>query len=87
MLEYQIISSSHASIFKLTKVAHMTKSEMDYFDIALIGPMLIFLNQYFDVLVDEEYLLYFSLVREEGKWIVEWISRIKCRKIEDSLFL
>lgn len=44
------------------QVAHMTKSEMDYLDSALLGPFLLFMNQYFNYLVGEKYLLVFSLV-------------------------
>lgn len=43
----------------------MTKSEIDFFDIALIGPMMLFLNQYFDIIITEKYLLYASLVSEK----------------------
>lgn len=41
----------------------MTKSEMDYLDTALLGPFLLFMNQYFNYVVKEKYLLFFSLVR------------------------
>lgn len=40
----------------------MTKSEMDYLDTSLLGPFLLFMNQYFNYLISEKYLLYFSLV-------------------------
>jgi hypothetical protein len=40
----------------------MTKSEMDYSDSSLLGPLLLFLNQYFNILIAEKYVLYFSLV-------------------------
>ncbi|XP_068220795.1 choline/ethanolaminephosphotransferase 1 isoform X1 [Palaemon carinicauda] len=39
-------------------VAHMTKSEMAYSDASLIGPALLFLNQYFNCPINENYLLY-----------------------------
>ncbi|XP_026466431.1 cholinephosphotransferase 1 [Ctenocephalides felis] len=38
-------------------VAHMTKSEMEYLDWALLGPSLLFLNQYFNNFVNEYYVL------------------------------
>lgn len=43
-------------------VAHMTKSEMHYLDSGLIGPLLLFLNQYFNNFIPERYVLWFALV-------------------------
>ncbi|XP_077994964.1 choline/ethanolaminephosphotransferase 1-like [Glandiceps talaboti] len=43
-------------------VAHMTKSEMSYLDTAMIGPGLLFFNQYFDTPISEYYLLWIALV-------------------------
>ncbi|XP_053671489.1 cholinephosphotransferase 1 [Anopheles nili] len=43
-------------------VAHMTKSEMEYFDLGLIGPMCLFLNQYFNSFLPEYYVLWFCLL-------------------------
>uniref|UniRef100_A0A6M2DVT2 diacylglycerol cholinephosphotransferase n=1 Tax=Xenopsylla cheopis TaxID=163159 RepID=A0A6M2DVT2_XENCH len=43
-------------------VAHMTKSEMEYLDWALLGPSLLFLNQYFNNFVNEYYVLCLCLV-------------------------
>ncbi|XP_064112274.1 choline/ethanolaminephosphotransferase 1-like isoform X4 [Macrobrachium nipponense] len=39
-------------------VAHMTKSEMAYSDASLLGPALLFLNQYVNCPINENYLLY-----------------------------
>lgn len=47
----------------------MTKSEMDYLDTALLGPFLLFMNQYFNYVVEEKHLLYFSLVRVRLKYL------------------
>lgn len=44
----------------------MTKSEMDYMDSSLLGPFLMFMNQYFNTPVAEHYLLYFSLVSRKN---------------------
>jgi len=43
-------------------VAHMTKGEIYLLDTCLIGPTLLFLNQYFNYLIPEIYLLWFSLI-------------------------
>lgn len=43
-------------------VAHMTKGEIFLLDTALIGPTFLFLNQYFNYLIPEIYLLLFTLV-------------------------
>uniref|UniRef100_A0A182T937 Uncharacterized protein n=1 Tax=Anopheles maculatus TaxID=74869 RepID=A0A182T937_9DIPT len=41
-------------------VAHMTKSEMEYLDWGLIGPLCLFLNQYFNSFLPEYYVLHDS---------------------------
>lgn len=43
-------------------VAHMTKGEIFLLDTCLIGPTLLFLNQYFNYVIPEIYLLWFSLI-------------------------
>lgn len=43
-------------------VAHMTKSEMHYVDWGLLGPLLLFLNQYFNEFIPEYYVLWLALV-------------------------
>lgn len=43
-------------------VAHMTRSEMDYLDSALVGPALLFLNQYFNNFFKEYYVLWICLI-------------------------
>lgn len=42
-------------------VAHMTKSEMHYLDWGLLGPLLLFLNQYFNNFLPERIVLWFAL--------------------------
>ncbi|XP_064535978.1 cholinephosphotransferase 1 isoform X6 [Drosophila montana] len=42
-------------------IAHMTKAEMEYLDWSLLGPALLFLNQYFNCIVPEIWLLWFTL--------------------------
>lgn len=39
-------------------VAHMSKSEMNYFDSGLMGPLILFLNQYFNEFISEYYVLW-----------------------------
>ncbi|KAH8401388.1 hypothetical protein KR009_005102 [Drosophila setifemur] len=70
----QNIFTEHASVYimafgmvaaKITNklvIAHMTKSEMDYLDWSLLGPSLLFLNQYFNCIVPEIWLLWFTLI-------------------------
>ncbi|XP_017865722.1 PREDICTED: cholinephosphotransferase 1 isoform X2 [Drosophila arizonae] len=67
------IFTEHASVFilafgmvaaKITNklvIAHMTKAEMEYLDWSLLGPALLFLNQYFNCIVPEIWLLWFTL--------------------------
>ncbi|EDV98518.1 GH22625 [Drosophila grimshawi] len=67
------IFTEHASVFilafgmvaaKITNklvIAHMTKAEMEYLDWSLLGPGLLFLNQYFNCIVPEIWLLWFTL--------------------------
>lgn len=43
-------------------VAHMTKGEIFLLDTCLIGPTALFLNQYFNYLIPEIYLLWFCLI-------------------------
>lgn len=43
-------------------IAHMSKSEMDYFDSVLVGPGMLFLNQYFNTFFREYIVLWLCLV-------------------------
>ncbi|XP_060800874.1 cholinephosphotransferase 1 isoform X3 [Amyelois transitella] len=59
-------------------VAHMTKSEMEYFDWSLLGPAMLFLNQYFNNALPEYFVLWlcaiwtcFELFRYCGKICLE----------------
>ncbi|XP_022224625.1 cholinephosphotransferase 1 isoform X3 [Drosophila obscura] len=66
--------TEHASVYimafgmvaaKITNklvIAHMTKAEMEYLDWSLLGPALLFLNQYFNCIVPEIWLLWFTLL-------------------------
>ncbi|XP_034476563.1 cholinephosphotransferase 1 isoform X4 [Drosophila innubila] len=67
------IFTEHASVYilafgmvaaKITNklvIAHMTKAEMEYLDWSLLGPTLLFLNQYFNCILPEIWLLWFAL--------------------------
>lgn len=60
-------------------VAHMSKSEMDYLDSVLVGPGMLFLNQYFNTALNEYVILWLSLV-----WITFDLlryCRIVCNQI------
>ncbi|XP_014487937.1 PREDICTED: choline/ethanolaminephosphotransferase 1-like [Dinoponera quadriceps] len=43
-------------------VAHMTKNEMQYLDSSLIGPAMLFLNQYFNFFINEYYVLWLCFI-------------------------
>ncbi|KAG7305810.1 hypothetical protein JYU34_009957 [Plutella xylostella] len=43
-------------------VAHMTKSEMQYYDWSLLGPAMLFLNQYFNNAIPEYYVLWLATI-------------------------
>ncbi|XP_074602874.1 choline/ethanolaminephosphotransferase 1 bbc isoform X2 [Brevipalpus obovatus] len=43
-------------------VSHMTKSEMAYSDSVLIGPAMLFLNQYFNNFLPEHFVLWLALI-------------------------
>ncbi|XP_035790907.1 cholinephosphotransferase 1-like isoform X1 [Anopheles albimanus] len=65
-------------------VAHMTKSEMEYLDMGLIGPMCLFLNQYFNCFLPEYYVLWacllwctFDLIRYCGQICLEICDYLK----------
>lgn len=47
---------------QLPQVAHMTKSEMEYLDWGLLGPLCLMLNQYFNNFLPEYYVLWFCLI-------------------------
>uniref|UniRef100_A0A3Q3VKL1 Cholinephosphotransferase 1 n=1 Tax=Mola mola TaxID=94237 RepID=A0A3Q3VKL1_MOLML len=49
-------------IFYGLTIAHMTKSELYLPDTALIGPSLLFLNQYFNSFIDEHIVLWIAMV-------------------------
>lgn len=40
----------------------MTKSEMDYMDMSLLGPAMLFFNQYFNTFVPEYFVLWLCAV-------------------------
>jgi len=48
--------------FVLLQVAHMTKNELEYLDTVLIGPAMLFLNQYFNFFIKEYIVLWLCLV-------------------------
>ncbi|KAA0711743.1 Choline/ethanolaminephosphotransferase 1 [Triplophysa tibetana] len=51
-----------AKITNKLVVAHMTKSEMHLYDVAFLGPGLLFLDQYFNSFIDEYLVLWISLI-------------------------
>lgn len=66
-------------------VAHMTKNEMEYLDSALIGPAMLFLNQYFNFFIPEYIVLWLCLI-----WATFDLLRYSaqvCREICDYLHI
>ncbi|XP_044255893.1 choline/ethanolaminephosphotransferase 1 isoform X3 [Tribolium madens] len=64
-------------------VAHMTKSEMDYMDWSLLGPAMLFLNQYFNTFIREYYILWLCMI-----WVIVDLLRYCyqiCQEICDFL--
>ncbi|XP_047113177.1 choline/ethanolaminephosphotransferase 1 isoform X2 [Schistocerca piceifrons] len=64
-------------------VAHMTKNEMEYLDTALVGPAMLFLNQYFNFFIREYIVLWLCLL-----WVTFDLmrySRQVCQEICDHL--
>lgn len=53
----------------------MTKNELDYLDTALVGPAMLFLNQYFNFFFNEYYVLWACLVSFSE--IVNFSSNLK----------
>jgi len=51
-----------AKITNKLVIAHMSKSEMGYLDSGLVGPLILFLNQYFNEFIPEYYVLWMALV-------------------------
>lgn len=59
------ISKNDLKFSKKFQVAHMTKSEMDYMDWSLVGPALLFFNQYFNTFIPEHIVLWLCMVRSK----------------------
>uniref|UniRef100_A0A336LQV3 CSON001184 protein n=1 Tax=Culicoides sonorensis TaxID=179676 RepID=A0A336LQV3_CULSO len=55
-------NTSQSSGSPQSQVAHMTKSEMEYLDWGLIGPLFLFLNQYFNNFLPEYWVLWFAMI-------------------------
>lgn len=64
-------------------VAHMSKSEMNYFDSGLTGPLILFLNQYFNEFISEYYVLWVAFL-----WVsfdLCWYCKLVCLEMCDHL--
>jgi hypothetical protein len=64
-------------------VSHMSKSEMNYFDSGLYGPLILFLNQYFNEFFAEYYVLWLAMA-----WVTFdlcWYSMNVCLEMCDHL--
>lgn len=59
---YRSLTAIASSLISVLQVAHMTKNEMQYLDSSLIGPAMLFLNQYFNFFINEYYVLWLCFV-------------------------
>ncbi|XP_014228033.1 cholinephosphotransferase 1 isoform X1 [Trichogramma pretiosum] len=64
-------------------VAHMSKSEMQYLDSALLGPAMLFLNQYFNFFIKEYIVLWLCFIWATVDLL--WYSAKVCLEICDHL--
>jgi len=64
-------------------VAHMTRSEMEYLDWVLLGPALLFFNQYFNTFFSEYWVLWTCLIL--ATWDLTRYCRCICLEIAQSL--
>lgn len=62
--ENKIKKKHHSQLFSILQlqIAHMTKSEMGYLDFGLFGPILLFLNQYFNNFLPEIFVLWIAFI-------------------------
>ncbi|XP_054722495.1 cholinephosphotransferase 1-like [Uloborus diversus] len=60
-------------------IAHMTKSEVEYLDSVLVGPGMLFMNQYFNTFIDEYIVLWLCFVYSACNLL--HYSTIVCRQI------
>lgn len=51
-----------AKITNKLVIAHLSKSEMDYFDSGMWGPFILFLNQYFNEFIPEYHLVWIAFI-------------------------
>lgn len=68
-------------IFIYFKVAHMSKSALNSWDTAYIGPLAICINQYFNIWISEHILMWIFLVNNFCFFFF-----IKSEKIDDNVF-
>ncbi|XP_030641094.1 choline/ethanolaminephosphotransferase 1-like [Chanos chanos] len=74
-----------AKITNKLVVAHMTKSEMQRYDLAFVGPVLLLLNQYFNSFIDEYWVLWIALVLS-GLDLVRYCTSV-CNQIASHLHI
>lgn len=64
-------------------VAHMTRSEMNYLDTSMLGPAMLFMDQYFDCFISEYIVLWICLIFVCGDLV--WYSWQVCHEICDHM--
>ncbi|UYV80287.1 hypothetical protein LAZ67_18002301 [Cordylochernes scorpioides] len=69
-------------------IAHMTRSELEYFDSVLLGPALLFLNQYFNTFFNEYFVLWAALMANKKAWVTtaiftEWFNKCFVPEVEN----
>merc|ERR1712066_1144003 len=77
-----------AKITNRLVVAHMCKGEISHKDAALLAPLLLIINQYFNTFVSETFLLYVSMiwVVMDLLWYCSKVCLEICNYLDVSLF-
>lgn len=65
ILRLDVWPHDNKSSFTL-QIAHMSRTEMELLDTSLLGPGLLFLNQYFDTWLNEHLVLWICFVSKFG---------------------
>ena len=64
-----------AKITNRLVVAHMCKGEISHRDAAMLAPLLLITNQYFNTLIPEWFLLYLSMVSLHTQTLIDRSSK------------
>lgn len=65
-----------AKITNRLVVAHMCKGEITHRDASMLAPLLLIINQYFNTVIPEIYILYASLVSKSPNFLLREAQKI-----------